>query len=129
VPPIYQPEVAAQAIIGAADRPNRREYWVGAPTVGTIVANRFIPGLLDRYLARTGYESQQTDEVVTPNQPANLWHPVDRNEDHGAHGSFDYKSHERSPQAWLSRHRGLVGAGASAAAAGAAFAATALRRR
>jgi NAD(P)-dependent dehydrogenase (short-subunit alcohol dehydrogenase family) len=129
VPPIYQPEVAARAIVGAADRPNRREYWVGAPTVATILANRIIPGMLDRYLARTGYESQQTEEVVTPDRPANLWQPVDRNEDHGAHGSFDYKSRERSPQAWLSRHRGLVGAGASAAAAGAAVAATALRRR
>src|SRR2546421_2267405 len=58
VPPIYQPEVAARAIVYAADHPRRREYWVGASTVGTLVANAIVPGLLDRYLARTGYEGQ-----------------------------------------------------------------------
>lgn len=127
VPPIYQPEVAAQAIVAAADRPNRREYWVGASTVATILANRVMPGLLDRYLGRTGYQSQQTDEPIDPGQGGNLWKPVDRREDHGAHGRFDDRAHDRSPQFWLSKHRGLVGAGA--AAAGAAVAATALRRR
>jgi short-subunit dehydrogenase len=127
VPPIYQPEVAARAIVGAADRPNRREYWVGSSTVATIVANRFIPALLDRYLARTGYRSQQTDEPSDPDKPGNLWDPMDRGEDHGAHGSFDNQAHGHSPQAWLSRHRGLVGAGAGAAAVGAALA-TAARR-
>jgi NAD(P)-dependent dehydrogenase (short-subunit alcohol dehydrogenase family) len=127
VPPIYQPEVAARAIVAAADRPNRREYWVGASTVGTILANRMLPGLLDRYLGKTGYQAQQTDEPIDPNKPGNLWHPVDRGEDHGAHGSFDDRAREHSPQAWLSRNRGLVGAGAGAAALGAALAAAARR--
>jgi NAD(P)-dependent dehydrogenase (short-subunit alcohol dehydrogenase family) len=128
VPPIYQPEVAARSIVAAADRPNRREYWVGGSTVSTILANRTMPGLLDRYLALTGYRSQQTDEEVDPNRPGNLWHPADRGDDHGAHGSFDDRAHGYSPQAWLSRHRAWVGAGVGAAAVGAALA-TAGRRR
>jgi NAD(P)-dependent dehydrogenase (short-subunit alcohol dehydrogenase family) len=127
VPPIYQPEVAARAIVAAADRPNRRAYWVGGSTVATILGNRMIPGLLDRYLAKTGYRAQQTDEPIDPNKPGNLWQPVDRREDHGAHGSFDDRAHDHSAQAWLSRNRALVGAGAGAAALGAALA-TAARR-
>ena len=62
VPPIYQPEVAARAVVWAADHPRRREYWVGASTVGTLAANAIAPGLLDRYLARTGFGSQQTSQ-------------------------------------------------------------------
>ncbi len=128
VPPIYQPEVVARAIVHAADRPHRREYWVGASTVATILANRIVPGLLDRYLGRTGFSSQQTDEVADPGRPVNLWHPVDdgRGVDHGAHGSFDARSHGHSPQVWMSQHRGLLAAGAAVAAAAAA--AAALRR-
>ena len=61
VPPIYQPEVAAEAIHWAA-RHRRRELWVGAPTVQAILANRVAPGLLDHYLAATGYDAQQTTE-------------------------------------------------------------------
>jgi NAD(P)-dependent dehydrogenase (short-subunit alcohol dehydrogenase family) len=121
VPPIYQPEVAARAILAAADRPDRREYWVGASTVASILGNRLFPGLLDRYLARTGYRSQQTAEPADPDRPANLWQPVDEGEDHGAHGGFDDRAHGHSPQAWLSRHRWLVAAaGLTAAAAGVA---------
>ena len=66
VPPIYQPEVAARAVVWAADHPRRREYWVGASTVGTLAANAIAPGLLDRYLARTGFGSQQTSQARTP---------------------------------------------------------------
>jgi NAD(P)-dependent dehydrogenase (short-subunit alcohol dehydrogenase family) len=128
VPPIYQPEVAARAVVAAADRPTRREFWVGGSTVATILANRVIPGLLDRYLAKTGYRAQQMDKATDPTMPGNLWDPVDRAEDHGAHGSFDDRAHERSAQAWLSRHRRLVGTGAGAAALGAALATAALRR-
>ena len=62
VPPIYQPEVAARAVVYAADHPRRKQYFVGASTVATILANRVAPALLDRYLARTGYDSQQTSE-------------------------------------------------------------------
>jgi NAD(P)-dependent dehydrogenase (short-subunit alcohol dehydrogenase family) len=68
VPPIYQPEVAARAVLYAADHPRRREYWVGGSTVGTLAANAVAPGLLDRYLAKTGFGSQQTDQ---PRDPTN----------------------------------------------------------
>jgi NAD(P)-dependent dehydrogenase (short-subunit alcohol dehydrogenase family) len=100
VPPIYQPEVAAQGVVFAADHPDRKEHWVGASTAGTIVAQKFAAPLLDRYLARTGYDSQQTREAAEPGQPSNLWQPVDQppGSDHGAHGSFDDKSHPRSAQ-------------------------------
>ncbi|SFW85898.1 SDR family oxidoreductase [Amycolatopsis australiensis] len=117
VPPIYQPEVAARAVLYAADHPRRREYWVGGSTVGTLVANAVAPGILDRYLARTGYKSQQTGEPKPPAQPANLWAPADRDRDFGAHGEFDDQSTPRSFQLWASRHHGLLAAGGSALAA------------
>ena len=100
VPPIYQPEVAAKEVVFAADHPDRKEHWVGASTVGTIVAQKFAAPMLDRYLARTGFDSQQTKEPTNPNQPTNLWQPVDQapGSDHGAHGSFDDRSHARSAQ-------------------------------
>src|ERR671928_211918 len=85
VPPIYQPEVIARAIAYAAEHPQRREYWVGASTALTLLANAVVPGLLDRYLARTGFKSQQTDEPADPNRRANLWEPVDDTGDYGAH--------------------------------------------
>lgn len=112
VPPIYQPEVAAGAVVHAADHPRRREYWVGASTVGTIIANKIAPGLLDRYLARTGYSSQQTGQPRDPDQPANLWEPADGKggRDFGAHGVFDDRSVGHSPQVWASQHHGLLGA-------------------
>jgi NAD(P)-dependent dehydrogenase (short-subunit alcohol dehydrogenase family) len=112
VPPIYQPEIAADAVLYAAEHPRRREYWVGGSTVGTLLANAVAPGLLDRYLARTGYDSQQTDRPRDPDQPANLWRPADREgaEDFGAHGDFDDSAVRRSPQLWASRHHGLLGA-------------------
>ncbi|MFC7331027.1 SDR family oxidoreductase [Marinactinospora rubrisoli] len=117
VPPIYQPEVAARAVVYAADHPRRREYWVGGSTVATIAANKVIAGLLDRYLARTGYDSQQTAEPRPAGQAANLWRPADGAEgrDFGAHGRFDRRAHRRSPQAWLSRHARAVALGAAAA--------------
>src|SRR3954447_9490822 len=91
VAPIYQPEVAAKAIVFAADHPRRREYWVGASTAVTLLANAVAPGLLDRYLARTGYKGQQTADKRDPDQPANLWKPADgeRGDDFGSHGIFD----------------------------------------
>ncbi|MFP5346385.1 MAG: SDR family oxidoreductase, partial [Actinomycetes bacterium] len=102
VPPIYEPEVAAKALLYAADHPRRREYWVGGSTAATLAANKFVPGLLDRYLARTGYKSQQTDQPRSPDQPANLWHPADGpgGHDFGAHGRFDDRSTSRSYQLW-----------------------------
>src|SRR3954471_8610183 len=91
VAPIYQPELAARAVVYAAEHPQRREYWVGSSTAGTLLANAVAPGLLDRYLARTGFKSQQTDQKRDPDEPGNLWHPVDdeRGPDEGAHGDFD----------------------------------------
>jgi NAD(P)-dependent dehydrogenase (short-subunit alcohol dehydrogenase family) len=125
VPPIYQPEVAGRAIVHAATHPERREYWVGATTAATIVANTFAAPLLDRYLGRTGFRGQQTDERDDPNRPFNLWEPVDRSEDHGAHGRFDDRAHARSAQWWYTTHRGLAAIGAAAAAGvGIALAAT-----
>jgi NAD(P)-dependent dehydrogenase (short-subunit alcohol dehydrogenase family) len=112
VPPVYQPEVAARAVMYAADHPRRREYWVGGRTVGTLVANRLAPGLLDRYLARTGYEAQQTDQPADPDRPVNLWEPVDGRggRDFGAHGSFDDEAANRSLQAWVGQRPGLAAA-------------------
>jgi NAD(P)-dependent dehydrogenase (short-subunit alcohol dehydrogenase family) len=122
VPPIYQPEVAARAVLYAADHPRRREYWVGASTAATLAANAVLPGLLDRYLARTGFASQQTDEVpVDPDVRPNLWEPADGPEgaDHGAHGSFDRQAKGRSLQVWASQHhRSVATAGALLAGAG-----------
>jgi NAD(P)-dependent dehydrogenase (short-subunit alcohol dehydrogenase family) len=112
VPPIYQPEVAARAVVYAADHPRRREYWVGGSTVATLAANAFAPGLLDRYLARTGYASQQTDQPTSDEQPANLWRPADdvSGHDFGAHGVFDKRSTKHSAQLWASQHHGIVAA-------------------
>jgi NAD(P)-dependent dehydrogenase (short-subunit alcohol dehydrogenase family) len=128
VAPIYQPEVAAQAVLYAADHPRRREYWVGGSTVGTLLANAVVPGLLDRYLARTGFSSQQTDQPRDPDQPENLWEPADENRDFGSHGRFDRQATGRSPQLWASQHHGTVLAAAGAAAAGIVAATRAARR-
>jgi NAD(P)-dependent dehydrogenase (short-subunit alcohol dehydrogenase family) len=128
VPPIYQPEVAAKGVLFAADHPRRREYWVGGSTAATLAANAVAPGLLDRYLARTGFGSQQTDEPRDPDEPANLWQPADgeRGHDFGAHGRFDDKSTHRSFQLWASHHHGLLAG--LAASAGAAAVAGVVRR-
>jgi NAD(P)-dependent dehydrogenase (short-subunit alcohol dehydrogenase family) len=113
VPPIFQPEVAADAIVWAAES-GRREVWVEMPTVKAILGDRVAPGLLDRFLARTGYDSQQTSEPDDPARPDNLWAPVAG--DHGAHGRFDDRARPSSLQVWASRHRGELAAMAGAAA-------------
>ena len=119
VPPIYQPELAARAIVHAAEHPNRREYWVGSTTAATLIANAVAPGLLDRYLARTGFSSQQGDAPPpSDSETGNLERPEDAHEDYTAHGEFDDRAHAIDPQAWASRHHGvLAGAGALAGAA------------
>jgi NAD(P)-dependent dehydrogenase (short-subunit alcohol dehydrogenase family) len=125
VPPIYQPEVAARGVVYAADHPRRREYWVGASTAATLAANKLAPALLDRYLAKTGYSSQQTGQPDEPGRPDNLLAPVDGpgGTDHGAHGSFGDRSHSRSAQLWLSHHPAIsaIAAGGTAAATAAAL--------
>jgi len=130
VPPIYQPEVAARAVVYAADHPGRREYWVGETTAATLLVNAVAPGLLDRYLARTGFSAQQTGQPKPDDQRANLWDPADGSggRDYGAHGLFDDQAHARSPQVWASQHHGVVYAGAAVMVAGAAALARAVRR-
>lgn len=114
VPPIFEPEVAAEAIVYAARHP-RREIWVGAPTVAAITGQKFIPGILDRYLGKTGFDSQQYDGAADPNRPNNLWEPLPG--DHGAHGDFDTRAHQRSWQLTLDLNRRWIGLGLVAAGA------------
>ncbi|MER6534997.1 SDR family oxidoreductase [Streptomyces sp. 900105755] len=111
VPPIYQPEVAARGVVFAADRPARKQRYIGATTAATIWANRLAPALLDRYLARTGFGSQQTDAPAPPGR-GNLYAPADSvpGTDHGAHGEFDDRSHGHSVQAALARHPAVTAA-------------------
>jgi len=113
VPPIYQPEVGARAVYWAAHH-RRREIYVGLPTVEAIVGNKVAPALLDHYLGRTGYNSQQTQEPEDPNRPNNLWEAVGG--DHGAHGAFDGRAHAHSLETWADLHRAKLVAGAIALA-------------
>lgn len=127
VPPIYQPEIAADAIHWAAYH-QRRQIFVGAPTVLNILGENVAPRLLDWYLAKTGYGSQMTDEPLDPTAHDNLFHPVDEDEDRGSHGPFDDRAHAHSFQTTLTKHRRVAGslaAGIGAAATGAAL----LRKR
>src|SRR5688500_3588050 len=125
VPPIYQPEVGAEAILVAA-RNDRREMYVGYPTVEAIVGDKIAPGFADKYLAKNAYEAQQTDEPVEPDRRDNLWQPVPG--DAGAHGTFDDRASTSSPQLWFSKNRKwLTLAGASVA--GFAFGALLKRSR
>ena len=135
VPPIYQPELAARSIIYAADHPQRKQYYVGLSTALTVTAEKFFAGLLDRYLAKTGYKSQQTDQQAGADRPRNLWEPVDGEHGHdfGAHGEFDRRSHSHDPQLWFSRHVRLASAVTAAvtglgAAAALALGQSAIRR-
>lgn len=105
VPPIYQPEVAADAIVYAATH-RRREVYVGLPTVESIVANKLAPRLLDHYLGRNCYQSQQTDEPDDPDRPNNLFNPVPG--DFGSHGGFDRRARKFSLQLWLNKHRDVL---------------------
>ncbi len=113
VPPIFQPEVAAEAVYYAAHH-RRRQIYVGMPTVKAIYGDKFVPGQLDKYLARNGFKSQQTDEPEDPYRPDNLWGPVPG--EYAAHGRFDDRSRTASPQVWATLHRPWVAAGAGMAA-------------
>ncbi len=113
VPPIYQPEIGADAVLFAAHH-DRREMYVGYPTVEAIIGDKIAPGFADWYLARNGYEAQQTHEPVEPDRQDNLWEPVPG--DHGAHGTFDDRASTSSPQLWASKNRKwLTVAGATVA--------------
>ena len=119
VPPIYQPEVIADAVVWCSGR-DKRELYLGWPAVEAIVGNKLSANFADHYLARNGFESQQTDEPEDPNRPNNLYNPVDADEDHGCHGSFDARATDSSPLFWAEKHRVSLAAsvGALAAAAG-----------
>ena len=108
VPPVYQPEVPARAILFAATH-HRREIWVGYPTVQAILANRIAPGLIDRYLAKAGYKGQLTDKRQPADAPANLYEPVAG--DYGAHGRFDSVARSGSWEMFTDRHRTAFYAG------------------
>jgi NAD(P)-dependent dehydrogenase (short-subunit alcohol dehydrogenase family) len=106
VAPVFQPEVAADAIVWAAQH-ERRELTVGGQATAILWGDKFFPGLGDHLLARTGYESQQTDEPDDPDREHNLYYPL--RGDHGAHGRFDSSAHDRSVQLWANTHRTLLG--------------------
>jgi NAD(P)-dependent dehydrogenase (short-subunit alcohol dehydrogenase family) len=114
VPPIFQPEIAADAIVYAA-RSRRREVWVGGSSVQAIVGNKLFPGLLDRYLAKKGYTGQLTDEPADPGQPDNLFDPVPGDPD--THGRFDSRAANHSLHLWATENRGALVAGTLAIAA------------
>jgi short-subunit dehydrogenase len=109
-PPVFQPEVAAEAIYYAAHH-RRREMFVGWPTLKTVIGNRLLPGYADRVLAETGYEGQQYNGLVGPDRRDNLWEPVPS--DFGAHGDFDQRAKSSSWLLWVDMHQGLIGLGLS----------------
>lgn len=113
VPPIFEPEVGARVVVHAAlSQSPRREYWVGGSTVQAIVGQKFLPGLLDRYLGKHGYKSQQRKEPDSPDRPNNLWQPVPTSL--RAHGPFDQEAHSSSCQVALDLHRSWIAWGCAA---------------
>ncbi len=118
--PIYQPELAAEAILFVLEN-ERRQLYLGYPTVEAIVGEKFIPGLLDKYLAHAAWEGAMLPQPADPNHVDNFWQPVPG--DQGAHGPFDNEAHTISPQLWATKHRNalLAGAAAIAGAAGLAW--------
>jgi len=119
VPPIYQPEVIANALVWLSEH-YRRELNIGGSTDLAIYANRIVPGWLDYYLGWTGFDSQQTAEPRNPEAPDNLFQPVDAagRGDHGAHGRFDGQANTSSQQLWVAENRGVVLGGVAVAAIG-----------
>jgi NAD(P)-dependent dehydrogenase (short-subunit alcohol dehydrogenase family) len=106
MPPYYQPEVAADAVHWTAHN-GRRELYVGAPTVKTIVGNKLAPWLVERVLAKQGYDGQQSDEPADPDRKDNLMSPPPG--DPGAHGPYGQKARTSSIQTQLAKRRGVVG--------------------
>jgi len=126
VPPIYQPEVGARAVYWAAHN-ERRELYVGWPTVKAVVGDKVAPGFADWYLSKAGYDAQQTDEPISPARRDNLWEPVPG--DHGARGQFDERASDSSTQLWATTHRGLFALAGVGALIGAAAAKLLLHAR
>jgi hypothetical protein len=121
VAPIYSPDLMGEAMVYAAEHPRRRAWWVGIPTVYTILGELLWPQFMDRYLARNGYQGQLTDQDTPADEPVNLWAPVDGPDgrDFGAEGQFSDQAWHADPQIWLSRHHTGVAAAAAAVLAGA----------
>ena len=116
VPPIFQPEVGAEAVYWAAHH-DRRELLVGWPTMQAVWGQKFIPGLLDRYLAWATWDGQMYDGPRDPNTPIDLYEPVPGHQ--GVHGPFDDRASACSPAVWAETHRGWIGAGIGGVAAAA----------
>jgi NADP-dependent 3-hydroxy acid dehydrogenase YdfG len=128
VAPVFQPEVAARAIVWASEHPQRREHWVGGSTVMTILGSRLTPGIIgDLYLAKSGFDGQQTGEAADAQRRETdyLFTPVPG--DHGAHGDFGDEAKPSSRQVWLAEHRTAIAGGMAAGAL--AIAGAALARR
>src|SRR5207244_1614396 len=116
VAPVFQPELAADAVVWAAGH-RRREVDVAFSTTKAIVGQKLAPAVADRVLARTGFDAQQDPELDARDRPEDLWAPVAG--DHGAHGRFDDEARRHSVEWWLDRHRrALAVAGTAALAAG-----------
>jgi len=114
---IYQPEVAARAVAYAATH-NRREIFVGYPTLEAILGNKVAPWYADHVLAKNGYEGQQTNEPDDHHRPDNVWKPIPG--DHGSHGAFDKEATYHSPEVWMSLHKNKIIAGLGIVGLGAA---------
>jgi NAD(P)-dependent dehydrogenase (short-subunit alcohol dehydrogenase family) len=122
VPPIFQPEIAAECIVWLSQHAAKKELYVAGPTVEAVLGRKFVGPLVDRYLGWVGYEMQMTNGVVPKDKPDNLYGPVGG--DHGPHGPFDNRARSFSLEAWVARNRwrlalgavGLLGAGTAAAA-------------
>jgi hypothetical protein len=117
---IYQPELAAEAVLLAIEK-DRRQVFLGLPTLESVVGEKFVPGLLDRYLAHAAWEGALLRKPADPDKPDNFWKPLPG--DHGAHGPFDLVAKGRSLELWAVEHRNsLIGATlAGTAAAGMAL--------
>jgi short-subunit dehydrogenase len=119
--PIFQPEVAAEAVVWTIDH-DRRQVNVGWPTVEAVVGEKFIAGPLDHYLSEAAWQGAQLPEPADPNHKDNFWEPLPG--DHGSHGPFDAQAREHSSQLWLTQNRGAlatlaaVGIGAAAVVVG-----------
>jgi len=105
LPPIFQPEVGAEAVFRASQG-TEREVFVGWPTVQAIWGQRLVPGLLDRYLAHSGWEAQMVAAPEDVSRPENLCEPVAGHQ--GAHGDFDRRAKASAPPAWLTTHAGAI---------------------
>ena len=120
VPPIFQPEVGAEAVYWAAHK-HHREVFVGWPTVRAIWGQRLVPGFADHEAAKMAWDGQMIDEPEDPDRPNNLFESVPGHQ--GAHGAFDSRASFSSPELWATTHAGWLAVGAAGLAGLAAGAA------